>query len=267
MPRVQFDVSFPPRAVTDLDLSLFVRALRRQGMATDVLIAPRSIYADASALLVDLTCPSALLEGWRLCEAAVFLSRSLATVVTAAAPDLWRPILDAMHEGSPEHAISKIRWRPSLHGGVAWVTPTATERQLRATRRVGRGGGGLPRATLATADISVDGSLGWDPGAAMRTLMGVIAGRTGLQLAELTARQASIPGGWRRVAEMDPFANPGRVRLYLSDLSECERVHAEVHGRGIQIGGDLLTVDVATDAVDAVSGNGRRGRGGRPPAP
>ena len=80
-------------------------------------------------------------------------------------------------------------------------------------------------------------------------------------------RRARRRPPWVQLAEVDPSAPPGRVRLYLQSQDEVAAVAAQVDGRAVQLGADLLSVAVLNDLWDLRQGNGRRGRGARGLAP
>ena len=107
------------------------------------------------------------------------------------------------------------------------------------------------------AEISLLSSLGYDhPAFAVRDLLEVIQTRTGIGFQEGSGASEQLAGTWWRVAESDPSAAPGRVRLFLGSPEEVVRVHAEVHGRAVQLGADLAAIEVNNDRIDRQQGNG-----------
>ena len=230
-PRLQFDVFLPVGSSTPLDLLLFTRAARQVMLSPDVLMAPRTIYADPGALLLDLAAPGGLLRVWALCETAVLVTRTLALATIVTPPDQWEPVLGTVLADDPSSAVLKVRWRPSQHGGRRWAAPPATARQVQARRRAA----GTGPTDVQLADVFVSGPLGWDTPSTLRSLMSAVATHVGLALTELPTGAPTAMLGWRLQTDGDAAAPAARVRLYLPDLSSCEAVHSAVHGRAIQV--------------------------------
>ena len=268
LPRTRFEVFLPVGQATELDLTLLIRNLRLNHLPAGSLVGSRQLYSDNSALLVDLTAPAAIHAVWHLCEEAIFITPRLVTIRAASTPEQWRPVLDQILTADASCCVLKVRWRSSRHGGRPWVTPTATPQQLAVVRRSGnaaaaRGSSGASAMTTLT----VEGSLGYDPPAVVRSLMAVIRDRTGVALAEAPQEGEPGSGTWYRLADRDPSAHPGRVRLQLTTLEEARKIIQEVHGRAVQLGTDLISISIANDEVERQQGNEQRGRAGQGPAP
>ena len=56
----------------------------------------------------------------------------------------------------------------------------------------------------------------------------------------------ALGGGWPRA---NLSADPGRVRLYLQSVADGEIIHSMLHGRGSQVGCNLLSVSVRMRAT------------------
>ena len=52
-------------------------------------------------------------------------------------------------------------------------------------------------------------------------------------------------------ARHNPAAAPGQVRLYLQSEAQVQQVAQEVQGRAIDVGGDLITIEVSNDFYTA----------------
>ena len=193
------------------------------------------------------------------------MSPRLALMTTAAAPEVWAPILDRLLDEDPTGCITRIKWKPSRHGGRPWLTPAATVRQLEATRRnaarasLGSAGGSAP----VQASIMLRGSLGYDPHAVAERLVGEIRRQTGLRLEEGPLDAAPRNGGWSMLPGFTTGTS-GRLRLCLETQAALDDVCARFHGRALNVGSEVIAIEVANDLRDA-PGNGRRRRGNRAP--
>ena len=116
----------------------------------------------------------------------------------------------------------------------------------------------------------MQGSLGYDPKTVVQALMRVVSERIGIQLADASLAGPASSSTWAWAAAQDPSAPPGRVRLLLPDVDAVTRLRAAVHGRAVQIGADLISIEVLNDLIDHVGqmpGNAGRARASRGPAP
>ena len=171
-------------------------------------------------------------------------------------------------EADPATAVLKARWKPSRLGGRAWATPAATSRQLQAVRRTTGRAAHSSAALSSVAEVSLPGTLGRRPLETLQALMAVVGNRAGVAFRQADPREEQPPAGsWRRAQDLDPTAPPGRIRVYLETPGDVTALSAMLHGRAVQLGGDLVAVEVRSDLLDARTGNGRRGRGGPAPGP
>ncbi|CAK0869911.1 unnamed protein product, partial [Prorocentrum cordatum] len=248
LPRARIKVHFP-QAVVALDVRIFADALRSRHFPATVYVGRRSLYSDSSSLLVELLAPEIFYHVWPLCQGAIFVTGKLVAASTNAEPDVWRPVLDQLLAEDPASAVMRARHRPSRRGGRAWVAPEATSRQLDATRRAREAGRRARAAGTATAELSVEGSMGHNPKAVIDGLMQVVAAKLGTQLMDASPSDAVELGSWRWLAAQDPSVPSGRVRLFLSDLDAVAQLMNAVHGRAIQLGGDFIRIAVHKDLL------------------
>ena len=232
-----------------------------------MILANRSIYSDNSAFLVELTAPSALFQVWHLCDEALFLTSRLATVRTTVQQTIWQDVVENLWNEDEAAAVTKVRWRPSRSGGRAWASPAATPARLRAARRPPAARSTSAQAGPASAELRVEGSLGYDPGAVVTSLMAVLQSHTGLAVSRAGSVESLVPGTWRRLADDDPSMAPGRVRLYLQSAADVGMVTRTLHGRAVQVGEDLVSIAIVPDELADSHASGRgSGQGGAAPA-
>ena len=171
--------------------------------------------------------------------------------------------------------ILKLKWRPSRNGGRPWATPDATAQQLGAARRLIKNkDGGVEDLTV---NLDLAGSLGIQPKEVIRSLMQVVAQHSQLPLVEsIEATQNQAAAKWKWLAGEDPSLPPGRVRIFCEGLELVEALHLNIKGRAVQIGPDLVSIDLSNDLREtkfnptlssASQKNGRRGRGPRTSPP
>ena len=159
-----------------------------------------------------------------------------------------------MEEDHAEVA-ARLKWRASRNGGRAIATPTATTRALAAARRNASDTGGRQ---LRTAEIVVNGEIGKDDGQVLSFLMQHVIQHTGLRLIETPGEREQMVGEYLHLASRDPTAQPGRMRVLLSNLDEIRQLRNALHGQHIKVGGDKVGIQVCNDFLDsqATPGNG-----------
>ena len=239
---------------------------------------PTSMFADKSALVVETNGLGTVEHAWPLCAGLLALGGGKVLIHTEAKPETWQPLLDALPQQDPQNAITRIKWRPSRYGGRLWAKPGGTRTQLAAVQRTkgGRVGQTAPRSNVA--EVRPRGAGACEDAQVFRALMAHLQRAAGLNLQETGPGQEATPGTWRSMAAEDPTAPRGRMRLVLRDDLDVQRLFDELHERAVQVGGDMVGVQVLHDIHDAQlaggrgagtepaggQGNGRRRGGGRP---
>ena len=96
-----------------------------------------------------------------------------------------------------------------------------------------------------------------------RQLMAHAKTLTGLEWSELD-RGTPAPRKWSWFGGRDPSTPPGKIRVYLESKAEVDKLRDSLHGRTIQVGTDVISIQICSDLVDAhlgvVAGNGQGGR-------
>ncbi len=182
--------------------------------------------------------------------------------------DLWPKLLA---EDATSFVV-KARWRPSKYGGRPSATLSLTAQQLSAMARVSRSSPAATEQQQATTTISLRGPLGHSAMLVVDRVMEVVQVRTSSNLNRAQDPLAAMPGTWSHVEPEGDYRTSDRVRLHLSSKEEARKVASELHGHAINVGSDLIAVEVSNDLMDAKttmgssSGNGERRRPGRGPS-
>ena len=255
--RVHFTGYFPPGGISPLDLSMLIQRLRNLYLPRTVLLASEAVFADNSAMILELSDPAAALSVVSLCDEMAFVSQKVLTIRTLATTAVWEDRLEAIFTEDPASFISKLRWRKSRNGGRTVAQPAATQRQLQASRRVAAVS--AVEAPPPIAEVVVQGSVGHSGRQVELQIIRVLEG-LGMSLRELSAATPSEAGSWQSVAG-DTSAGPsGRLRLHLSSDAELQTVRTALHDKAFQLGSDLISLTVSDDASLAQQAkNGRRG--------
>lgn len=250
-PRVCVDLVFPA-GCTELDAIAAMEGMRRSPLPHSVCFALNTIYDSREAMILEMTDPRCIQGVWPLCSQFVFLTGGRALVTSHAASETWVAVMDQLCRHDPQVAATRLRWRPSAHGGRPVATPSATAASLAASQRRGRTGG----STAHMTDIVVRGELGAQDGQVLGMLMQHVTTQVGITVKHAGDQHALRPGEFFALRERDPHAQPGRVRVLLRSTEEVRKLHAVLHGQLIRVGSEQVRVEVVNDAMDALRGPG-----------
>jgi len=233
-------------------------SMRRSPLPLDVCYALNTIFDNREAMILEITDPRCLAGVWPLCTQLTFLSGTRALVASHATSETWITVMDQLCRRDPSVSATRLRWRPSAHGGRPVATPSATAASLAATRRNARTGG----TAAHTAEIILKGELGTQDAKVLTMLMQHVMRQTGINIKHAGEQPGVRPGEYYALRERDLHAQPGRVRMLLHSDDEVRRIHAALHGQVIRVGAEQVMIEVANDVVDALQGPGN-GSGAR----
>ena len=203
---------------------------------------------------MEISAPGAALQSATLCMQMVFVTPHLAIIKTETTKEAWRTHMDDMMQEDPSDVVLRIKQKTSWLGGRPGqirVTPSATQNQLSAARRTKANAINHPQPQHMVANISIGGTIGWDPQAVITHLMQMVGQFSRLPLQDASLRQDIPPLSWRWLAATDPSAPPGRIRLQLETLEQVQLIISHIHGRSLQFGSDLVAIEIQNDLLDA----------------
>jgi hypothetical protein len=94
----------------------------------------------------------------------------------------------------------------------------------------------------------------------MGLLVQHLATATGIVLQETDYSKDPKAGDFIHLATKDPFAKPGTMRLILGSNAEALKVYQSLHGQTVQVGSDLVGIEVVNDVINSVATPGNRAR-------
>ena len=241
-----------PEGCLELDAIAFMDRMRRSPLPQSVCFALNTIYDNREAMILELTDPRCVTGVWPLCSQLVFLSGMRALLTSHAASETWVAVMDHICRLDPNVAATRLRWRPSAHGGRPVATPSATTASLAATRRNARAGGSTSHMT----EVILRRELGTQDAKAIDMLMHHIMTQVGIEIRRAEGQHELRPGEFFALRERDIHAQPGRVRMLLRTGEEVRKLHAIIHGQVIRVGAEQVLFEVLNDAVDSIRGQG-----------
>ena len=163
--RVAFYGYLPRSAATLLDVRLCIAGLRRRPDLKEALIGSQSFFSDSSALLADISNPSAATRIADLCEQLVIVSPRLVLLHTSQPKDTWELRLTELVREDASKSIGRVHWRKSGHGCRVFAKPLALDIQVRAARAKAhpQASRGIEHDPSLSSMIVIRGVLGADP--------------------------------------------------------------------------------------------------------
>ncbi|CAK0867076.1 unnamed protein product, partial [Prorocentrum cordatum] len=258
-PRIQIPIHFPT-GVSRLDIDLHMRHLRTRRadrLAQSVHIGGQHLYTDPGCHILEVTGPEAFGKAWPHCKELLAYTSDRALAIVEGSADQWKTIMNHILQEDPEVSLLRLRWRPSnrTQGGRPWAYPSASPQQLAAVRREARKGRGVVGLVKPEAEVKVLGHMGANPQAVVQKLIEVLGHHSGLALTESDVGPQPTGPTWTWLAKENPAAATGRVRVHLDTDDQARRFTQAVHGRAIQLGADLVSLECTTDLQD-LEGNG-----------
>ena len=188
----------------------------------------------------------------------------LALTRTEVLPSIWRSSLSVRVDESPDCCVTKLKWKPSTHGGRTWAQPDPTSRQLMAVkaqagiRRQGRTPG--EDSNDLVSEIVIDKPLGPRPKEILRAMMGSVSIQLAATLEDKQDEHDLPVGGWAMLLRPGSNEPSGKIRLKLSNSEEVHTLRHKLQDCSIRVGGEHLAVQVNNFAI-LDHPNQRQGKG------
>ena len=201
------------------------------------------------------------MHAWTHCLELMALTPTKALIRTDTRQEDWTAAMDALLAADPDCAVLGVRWRPARYGGRPMASPTELPAALAATRRRK---GRAAAAGLTVSELRLRGEVGLEDAATVRRLLTHVAASAGVTLTEAPADRDPRAGEFMHRASRDPSAPPGRARIILAIEDSARTLHNALHGRVVQVGADLVAVELHNGLEELA--NRRNRTGGAAPA-
>ena len=217
------------------------------------LIGLRNICQDPYSLLLELTSAAAAQEIQKFCSDVLLLSNNMALIRTEVSHQTWAKILSDIMRESPSCCPLQVKWRPSQHGGRTWAQPDITTKQLQAVRAQakvhlqGRVPGSSP-SDFAT-NLQLQGSLGPDPHALLRSVMSSVAQHIQANLREVDTRVTMQVGDWVMLSRPGTDEPSGSIRIQLSSVEQARHLQQGIQGNVVVVGGERIAIQVSNPVL------------------
>ena len=251
--RFLMKLFFSPE-VTSLHMDMYTSHLRTHQVLSQMALGSEALFADPTALRLEMTSPEMIPQVNSMLEQIVMVSPRLALAHTQHTAEEWARVLTAMHHFDPARTIPLITWRRSHQRPHIFAAPDRLQTQANAERleMMDRERRPSPlrqyRRDLVT--IEVRGTMGPDPDqllAALVTEMGKTLGRAmvhgrkemGLEPSQFWARRDAT-GAWT-----------GTMVVLLPGVEDAVALHGVLEGGTVQVGVTFATITVRNQRLDA----------------
>eukprot|EP00974_Lingulodinium_polyedra_P050168 4823624-Lingulodinium_polyedra.AAC.1 len=103
-----------------------MKLARRDLLPADTFFAFRHISAAADALILEGNGPALYQRYWPLCSQMLALNGNRMLVYTDAGYDTWMEVMTQNLRDAPDNMATRLKCRPSFHGGRVLAAPAAT---------------------------------------------------------------------------------------------------------------------------------------------
>ena len=155
--------------------------------------------------------------------------------------------MQALFLQDPASAASRLRCRPSYHGGRTIATPAATPTQTSAHRRRG---GKARSAADCIAEIVPRGDLGRDDFLVLEKLMNHATTNAGLAFSKAADPGHPRAGEYTYVPVRAAASPSGSLRVLGRSQDEIRNLYAALHGRTILVGQEHVVLEVRNDYLE-----------------
>ena len=132
--RIRFSGYFDPVQVSDLDVQFCVTTLLNMESMRGVLTGSANLFANPSSMLADVANPACLTDYGDLIAEVVLSSPRLAVLRTSASTQMWIDKITEQTRRDPEKAVTRVRFKPSQHGGRTFARPALLESTVRSAK-------------------------------------------------------------------------------------------------------------------------------------
>ena len=185
------------------------------------------------------------------CTEVFPLSVRTAVVRTHFGEEHWERQLRDWWEQDPTQAVLQLRHKRLVHDGAVWAAAPGTGAQQ---RRLAVGASGVS-TRLA---FQLHGPSGPRPEQIFQEVGAELGKLTGAAFQCVCPHEALRAYTLRPDVGLVAGAFTGRFEVAVSSPAEAGRVRDALHGRGLQIGPDLLSLEVQLQHAPDRPGNGRR---------
>ncbi|CAK0815577.1 unnamed protein product, partial [Prorocentrum cordatum] len=245
-PRVAVEVVMDAR-LSELECFAILKHLRRHHLPHDTFFGYKHLAGASDALLLECGDSRLFRHFWPLCTQMLTIGPSRFLVYTEALMDTWTEVMQQVFSDNTISGATRLRCRPSHHGGRTLATPAATTTQLTTNRR--RSGKKCGPGDLV-AEIAPRGDLGKAEDVVLDSLMKHACDSVGLSFTKAADPARPKAGEYYHMPACPPRTPAGALKVLAQTHGDIRRLYAALHGQSILVGTDHVVVEVKNDLVE-----------------
>lgn len=250
-PRLRVSLYAGHGACLALDAAIFARTIHRRLRPWGGVAARGDILMDDTALLLAVTGPGAFPVVGGNCEELLPLGPRNAVLRTTLDEARWEEDMRAWQGADPGCAALHLRYKRLVQEGRMWASAPGTAARR---RQAAMGGAGVSTRLV----LQLRGPPGPRPDALVRTIGDMLQGALGRPVQAVNPEDALTSYALRPRRGVVMGAFTGVFEVAVGTQAEARHLHEVLHGRGVQLGQDLLALEVSLAPLAERPGNGRR---------
>ena len=250
-PRLRIQLYTGQLQCTAFDAAVFAQQLQQQLVPRGGAAARGDVFLDDSALLMSVASSAAFAVAGRNCAEIYPLAPKMAVIRTTLDENRWEADLSAWMQQDATAAIYHLRHKRLVREGSLWISAPGTANKQR-------------QMAAGTAEVStklllqLQGPAGPRPEAVVATIARLAGEAVGRTVTAVPHDAALSAYNLRPERGVVAGSFTGRLEFTVSTAAEARHVRELLHGRGIQLGPDLVSLDVQLTPLQTRSGNDRR---------
>ena len=250
-PRLRMTLCSGDANCSTMDAAVFAQRIHELLRPHGGVAARTDIFLDDTALIMQATGSDVFAMAGELCLELLPLGPKMAVLRTRRDERTWEEAMRLWQSTDPRRSVFQLRHKRLIQDGSLWAgVPGTAQRQRQiasGTEDISsrlllqlRGPQG-PRSEQVVD--AIQDMVGTALGGTIRTVQPGAA----LEAYTLRPERGTVAG-----------ALTGRMELALRSPAEARHLHELLHGRGLQLGVDMLAIEVQLTPLARVPGNGRR---------
>ena len=251
LPRLRLTLGAGAAACTPLDAAAFAQRLSQRLQPHGGVVARTDIMTDDTALILHGVGSETFALVSPMCTEVLPLSPRAAVVRTRREEAVWEEEMRRWQAEDPKRSALQLRFKRLVRDGGLWVSAPGTAQRHR-------------QLAAGTAEISsrlvlqLRGPDGPRPARLIQAIQDMVSTALGSPVTVVRPQEALSAHTLRPDRGVVAGAMTGRMELAVKTPAEARHLHELLHGRGVQLGSDLLSLEVLLTPLTSGPGNGRR---------
>ena len=250
-PRLRVTLCAGAATCSPLDASVFAQRLNHLLRPVGGVAARTDIFIDDTALVVHVSASEAFAVASELCSELLPLGPTTAVLRTRRDEAAWEEAMRRWQSADPRRSVFQLRFKRLVNDGSLWAGAPGTAQRH---RQIAAGTGDVSSRLL----LQLQGPPGPRTSQLVQAVQDMVSRALGDTVSTIEPDSPLTVYTMRPERGTVAGAMTGRFELAVKSPSEARHLHELLHGRGLQLGTDLLSLEVQLTPLGRGPGNGRR---------